>query len=158
MPKKAVRYVSLAASVILAVIIFTMSAQTAERSSASSGGVCAFILSVFDKDYRTMSEEEKLAKIEDISFVVRKCAHFTEYALLGFFLYGCFGTYGIKKLYAFLISFGCGALYSVSDEIHQHFVEGRSAQLSDVIIDSSGVLFGCAVMLLLMPLIIRRES
>ncbi|MBQ1935757.1 MAG: VanZ family protein, partial [Clostridia bacterium] len=30
--------------------------------------------------------------------------------------------------------------YAVTDEIHQHFVEGRSCELRDVLIDAAGAL------------------
>lgn len=40
------------------------------------------------------------------------------------------------------IAFFCGVFYACTDEFHQHFVKGRSAQLSDVLLDSGGVLLG----------------
>ena len=50
------------------------------------------------------------------------------------------------------LSLGAGALYAVSDEIHQIFVPGRSCQAFDVLIDSSGVLTGTIIMLLFLVL------
>ena len=41
-----------------------------------------------------------------------------------------------------LIAWGAAVLYSVTDEIHQMFVPGRSCELRDVAIDSCGVATG----------------
>jgi len=37
-------------------------------------------------------------------------------------------------------------LYSASDEIHQAFVPGRTARISDVMIDTAGGAFGLGVL------------
>ena len=63
------------------------------------------------------------------------------YAVLGFFSFQAVITYEkIPLLLRAVISFLIGSLYSVSDEYHQTFIEGRSGELRDVVIDSSGVL------------------
>ena len=38
-----------------------------------------------------------------------------------------------------------GALYAVSDEVHQHFVRGRHAAWYDVVIDTVGVTIGVVI-------------
>ena len=40
------------------------------------------------------------------------------------------------------IALGLAALYAISDEVHQHFVEGRHAAALDVLIDATGALVG----------------
>ena len=78
--------------------------------------------------------------------LLRKIAHFCEFAALGFFTAGGFRfTLKNAKFYYPLIA--C-ALYAVSDEIHQFFVPGRACRIFDVFIDSCGALFGIAVFLL----------
>ena len=69
--------------------------------------------------------------------VLRKCAHVTEYAILGFLLLRAIG----RELPALLL----GVLYAASDEFHQHFVHGRHASPIDVLIDSVGLLIGIFV-------------
>jgi VanZ family protein len=66
--------------------------------------------------------------------ILRKCAHVTEYAILGLLLMRALG----REAPAFL----AGVAYAVTDEIHQHFVAGRHASPIDVAIDSTGVLIG----------------
>jgi VanZ family protein len=69
--------------------------------------------------------------------ILRKCAHVTEYAILGALLLRALG----REPVAFL----AGVAYAVTDEIHQHFVSGRHASPVDVAIDSVGVLLGVLV-------------
>jgi VanZ family protein len=66
--------------------------------------------------------------------LLRKAAHMTEYAILGALLVRALG----RELPAFL----AGVAYAVTDEIHQHFVEGRHAAAIDVALDSVGVALG----------------
>ena len=66
--------------------------------------------------------------------VLRKCAHVTEYAILGALLLRALG----RELPAFLAA----VAYAATDEIHQHFVRGRHASPIDVAIDAAGVALG----------------
>jgi VanZ family protein len=66
--------------------------------------------------------------------LLRKAAHMTEYAILGALLLRALG----RELPALL----AGVAYAVTDEIHQHFVEGRHASAVDVALDSVGVAVG----------------
>jgi VanZ family protein len=69
--------------------------------------------------------------------VLRKCAHVTEYAILGVLLVRAAGRPGAAVV--------LGALYAVSDEVHQHFVRGRHGAWYDVAIDTVGVTLGVLV-------------
>ncbi len=71
---------------------------------------------------------------------IRKAAHMTEYAIL-FLLsrWAAFGTTGSTNLRAWLPVL-LSVAYACTDEFHQSFVPGRSAQFSDVLVDSTGVL------------------
>src|ERR671937_2738942 len=66
--------------------------------------------------------------------VLRKCAHVTEYAVLGALLY--------RALEGELPAFAAGVAYASTDELHQHFVRGRHASPLDVGIDAVGVALG----------------
>ena len=67
-------------------------------------------------------------------YVLRKCAHVTEFAILGALLLRALG----REVPAFLAALA----YAVTDEVHQHFVRGRHASPIDVAIDAVGVAFG----------------
>ena len=66
--------------------------------------------------------------------VLRKIAHAFEYAVLGALL--------VRALRDELPALGAGVAYAASDELHQHFVEGRVGAPLDVLIDSVGVAIG----------------
>jgi VanZ like family len=66
--------------------------------------------------------------------VLRKLAHFCEYAILGALLLRALG----RETHAV----AAGVAYAATDELHQHFVAGRHAAFRDVAIDAAGVLAG----------------
>jgi VanZ family protein len=69
--------------------------------------------------------------------VLRKLAHATEYAVLGALL--------LRAVRDELPALALGVAYAASDEVHQHFVEGRHAAPLDVLIDAVGVTLGVVV-------------
>ena len=73
--------------------------------------------------------------------LLRKLAHAGEYAVLGALLLRATGRAGLAV--------ALGALYAVSDEIHQTFVPGRAGSPVDVGIDTLGIVCGVAVWQLL---------
>ena len=66
--------------------------------------------------------------------VLRKCAHVTEYGVLGALLYRAFEREAP--------ALAAGIAYAATDELHQHFVRGRHASPVDVGIDAVGVALG----------------
>ncbi|MGO9449958.1 MAG: VanZ family protein [Candidatus Binataceae bacterium] len=71
-----------------------------------------------------------------MSLLVRKAAHFTEYAILFWLLVR--GPLKGRPFAAMAICIG----YALLDEGHQTFVPGRIASLHDVALDSTGAMFG----------------
>lgn len=141
--KKSIRFIAFAFSLAIMVFVFIMSAQNATESSATSGSFIRFLAPLLNGKFDIMSEAEQIAYISSLQHFVRKAAHFSVYTALGFFLsIGTF-TFSIEKIYLrAAIGFAVGAMYAVCDEIHQSFIPGRSGELRDVLIDSSGVLLG----------------
>lgn len=66
--------------------------------------------------------------------VLRKLGHITEYAVLGALL--------ARALPRPRPAFVLGMAYAASDELHQHFVPGRTGKPLDVAIDAVGILVG----------------
>jgi VanZ family protein len=84
-------------------------------------------------------------------FILGKGAHVTEFAVLFLLLYRAMANYSLEKpagreacqkasKKALLWAFVATILYAAFDEFHQFFVAGRVASLTDVAIDSLGVL------------------
>jgi VanZ family protein len=70
-------------------------------------------------------------------YVLRKCAHMTEYAILAILL--------VRATASYAWAFPLAVAYAATDELHQHFVRGRHASPLDVAIDAVGALIGLAV-------------
>ena len=83
-----------------------------------------------------------------IHFIMRKVAHFTEYAILAYLAARAFRTSprsAISRRWC-LISLGLIVVYALLDEYHQSFVPSRTASIFDSFIDMSG---GIAMLLFL---------
>lgn len=119
-------------------IIFWLSSRTAEESSAQSSTVLQWLISIFGDNFFT-------------TFIVRKSAHCLEFTgLCVLFNLALFRT---KKKRMPLLSIVLTSLYAVSDEVHQLFVEGRSCQFTDWVIDSFGAILGSIGFLILYAII-----
>ncbi len=77
-----------------------------------------------------------------MTLLVRKCAHFSEYALLGFLTHGLRSSLPRESLLPFGLSVVWAMLAPCLDETIQLFVPGRAGLVTDVLIDLGGVLVG----------------
>jgi VanZ family protein len=132
------------------VFIFLNSAQVSDISTSYSRDFTRWILQHFVKGFDALDSSGQQSMIEKVNVVIRKCAHFTEYTILGFVITMLFFQYprlnklGGKML---IISILFCMLYAVTDEVHQLFVSGRSGKVLDVLIDTSGSAFGSVLAL-----------
>ena len=147
-----------AAVVLWMSFIFTMSAQPAEESKQTSGGVAELILRVVVPDFDGLSREEQAEMIESIQYFVRKGAHFCGYALLGILLFTAFSCHFEKLTLLVILSLSASALYAASDELHQRFIPGRSGEFADVLLDSTGALLGIMICLAVTFLWRRKKA
>lgn len=129
------RIIYLILVVIWMIIVFSFSNQNGVKSQGSSDIITDKIIEISD-DYFALD----IKSSEDmISFAVRKLAHFSIYFLGGILIYNFINTFSINKKYIIIFSIVLGAVYACTDELHQLFIDGRSAQMMDVFIDSCGV-------------------
>jgi VanZ family protein len=75
-------------------------------------------------------------------FKYDKLLHLAEYYVLGFLLVRAFATSHAPFLARRPVLAACvvGTLYGLSDEFHQYFVPGRSADVMDFLFDAAGVI------------------
>lgn len=128
--------------------IFCFSAQPSEQSSDVSRGVVEHVLEKSVPGYNELPQTQKTDLIKKYHKITRKFAHFFLYTLFGILTSALVLLYNIKGYSFFAITLGSGFLYACSDEVHQRFVPGRSAQFSDVALDTSGVAAGLLLVLL----------
>ena len=126
--------------------IFSNSMAVADVSSVSSGRVLQLLQAVL----RRLGHPALAQRLT--MHIVRKMAHFCEYTLEGFLLMLCMRVYSRRPLRHITVPMLAGVLTALTAETIQLFSEGRSSQVTDVWLDSAGVLAGILAALLLMGL------
>jgi len=157
-----VRTVTTLMTAAVMVMIFLFSMENAEKSDKRSGVISQTVVEVIHPEYADLKPEQQKHIFDSVQHVVRKCAHFTEYMILGFMIRLCLeswiGHRMKKSRWLVLIGFGAGAAYACSDEIHQLAIDGRSGQMKDVFVDCAGVLAGVAIGTVVVNLVNRRNA
>lgn len=130
------------------ITIFILSAQTAPQSNKVSCCVTEIIVKIMPSMKKACTEEKRIAA-KQLEKTVRKLAHFFLFFLLGIFLMSAlfYKTQVISKNLVILFFAICLA-NAISDEVHQFFVDGRCFQISDILIDMSGAVFGGGLIVL----------
>ena len=126
--------------------IFSNSMAVADVSSVSSGRVLQLLQAVL----RRLGHPALAQRLT--MHIVRKMAHFCEYTLEGFLLMLCMRVYSRHPLRHITVPMLAGVLTALTDETIQLFSQGRSSQVTDVWLDSAGVLAGILTALVLMAL------
>ena len=144
-------------TVIWCVVIYRFSAQTAAESIQTSDDVIITVSEVVVPDFDKMTEPEKQSFVDKLTNVVRKSAHFLEYAVLGALLFQ-FYSFASSGLYRFTLAQYSASFYACSDELHQYAVSGRGCQFVDVLIDSSGALLAITVSALITALAVHIRN
>lgn len=155
--KYGIRIILIIMIIVNCLVIFKFSAQGAEMSNGSSGKVVNKIVEILPQA-KNLSDNEKEELKEKITTPVRKMAHFSIYTCLGLLAYLCSKTFEGTEKKRLIGSWGFGTLYACTDEFHQLFVEGRSGEIKDVIIDSTGVLFGILIAHIIIKIINKLKS
>ncbi len=125
-------------------LILSYSSAPAAKSAAESGSVSKKITKALDYVFKSKKFSTNKKLVSKIHRFIRKVAHFVIYFILGFlmimFFYIASGNDIRKALVVTLFVCMAGAAL---DEMSQLFVEGRSGQIKDVILDFCGVCGGC---------------
>ena len=152
-------WLTLAAVLLVAGTIFFFSSQSSDDSSELSNAIIEPPLTLFEPEYPTMPPAQKASLLADVSFVVRKLAHFSIFALLGFCLMAhvTLVRWGKSRRVSGAIAWLAAVLYACSDELHQMYAIGRSPELRDVCIDSGGALCGILLMAACSALAIKKR-
>lgn len=128
-------------------IIFGFSSQDGEKSGSLSRRITEKIATLIPQ----IQEKSKLEKeniMNTMESIIRKMAHFSIYTVVGLLLMALVSTYNIKEKNRLIITLTTGIIYASSDEIHQSFVPGRSPMITDIVIDTMGVILGILLIIL----------
>ena len=126
--------------------IFSNSMAVATVSTGASGRVLALMRRVL----RHLGHPALADRLT--MHIVRKMAHFCEYTLEGFLLMLCMRVYSSHPMRHITVPMLGGVFTALTDETIQLFSDGRSSQVTDVWLDSAGVLAGILAALVLLAL------
>jgi len=130
------------------VTIFKFSSEDGKKSKSTSRKVTEIIMNNIEK-YKNLEGKERQKEMQRIEKIVRKAAHFSIYTMVGFSVMAFLSTFDIKKRNRVLGTILVGVIYAASDEIHQSFTPGRSPLVTDVGIDTMGVILGIVLVSLI---------
>lgn len=128
-------------AILVCLLIFSLSHQPGTVSYELSGKITDKTAAITNMPVNDANDSFPF--IYTLEFMYRKGAHIGLYFLLGTFVNlfimeifqekGCNG-----KTKGFFLTILFCLLYAISDEIHQHFIAGRTATITDVLFDSIG--------------------
>ena len=125
------------------VVIFSFSLQPGEVSGSLSGSFLNKVLEWFALGVFEKLEEMPQEQLDMWHMILRKCAHFTEFAVLG--VLSSLTLLQTKVSRRVLMTMVFCLAVAVMDEILQLFVDGRAGRFVDVMIDGTGALSGIGV-------------
>ena len=132
------RFIFITITLIWTAVIFSFSLQSGEVSGDLSGSVLEALLGFFMPGVLESPE-----KLELFHLILRKCAQFTEFMILG--VLSSIALKYMKVGCKSIIGLGYCMLIASLDETLQLFVSGRAGRVQDALIDSAGALVGVLV-------------
>lgn len=136
--------------IIWASVIFFMSSMDTNESNSKSKTV---INDIVEKSVETTnelgitnkqpSESNKKKVIDKLNQPLRKVAHASEYFIFTILILIALKNSGVKGNKRFIIALVICFIYACTDEYHQTFVNGRTGQFSDTLIDTFGGFISC---------------
>lgn len=158
MKKQAAKYLLWLPAAAVMCMIFCFSHMKAGASSYLSGGITECVLTFFGTHGAAWLLDSPKA-FDTAEYLIRKCAHASEYALLGVtFVIPLKFHVGLAGKKLACVSVLAAIVYACTDEIHQLFITGRSGQLSDVGIDSLGACIGVLLCMLILQIVHRYKG
>lgn len=147
------KYINVLLALLWCILIFCLSHQDASLSSETSSSFTDGMIYIVENV--TNSEIDNEGIIENSMNLIRKSAHFFIYLVLGALTINALKEYNVRRLVFYSIAF-C-FLYSITDEVHQLFMGGRSGQVSDVFLDTIGSTVGVIGYLMIYIKLLKKK-
>lgn len=151
--------------IIWASLIFIMSSMDTNESNGKSKTI---INDVVEKSVETTNglgiidkhpSKNKMNKvIEKLNYPLRKAAHASEYFIFTILILTALKNSGVNGNKKFIIALVICFIYACTDEYHQTFVNGRTGQFSDTLIDTFGGFISCLMYIFMMKKIRLERS
>jgi VanZ family protein len=130
-------------AIIVVILICSFTSQNTTVSNATSKKI-AKVIEDFASNFFPVNHEAVFWR-KTLNLIVRKIAHFTEYMVLGIFVFALIGITLNSYRRSVKFTFAGCTLLAMTDEFRQLFVAGRTARLSDVLIDITGAALGITI-------------
>ncbi len=152
-------------SLLWMLMIFRFSSDNGTESGALSGKILKKLLRLLYPDWAEKTALQQNRIIDRFHLLFRKLGHFSEYLVLGVFFRITWALITSRLIKSrqkhpardILLPAFLAFLYACSDEYHQRFVQGRSGEFRDVMIDFSGACTGILTVSLILYLRQRRH-
>ena len=154
--KKRASWVLWCLAALCAGMIFAFSSQAGPSSLQTSGRVVQWILPLTMRNYEQLPPAKRQEIAQRYQYLVRKGAHFLEFALLGLLVRLALGRRSRRGSSACVWLGATG--YAALDEFHQLLIGSRSAMWQDVCPDSLGALTGVTVAAGIMAVLRRSKT
>jgi len=124
------------------VVIFSASGDSASMAHSSH---------IFEPVMHWLFPRLAQARVEEIHYLFRKGMHMAEFSILALLLWLAIRRSHITEDHRWRwsqagLSLAIVLLYAASDEFHQTFVSGRTGQVSDVMVDTTGGIIGLGLL------------
>lgn len=133
-------------------VIFGFSSTEGKKSSTQSRGITEKVVRVIDHDYEMPEKVEPKSRDSFYDSITRKTAHVFAYAALSFLmLLTVRSLTGTSKghFFAAKLAVPLCVLLAIGDEYNQTLTEGRSGRVTDVFIDTVGIIIGVCLCIVL---------
>ena len=121
-------------------IIFLLSNFNGEESAKQSGFVTEAIANAIEIVNPKITYSNKIILIQKLQYPVRKIAHVTEYFILSLLVSLLLKEYNLSVKNIITITLIICIISASTDEIHQLLISKRSGKITDVLIDSIGII------------------
>jgi VanZ family protein len=106
------------------------------QSSLFTGANTAKVIQHIAQYFGLEGTNDHSDSVFSFNFIIRKFAHLSAFGFLAFLVWKALFPHRFAYVGAWIFA----VLYAASDEWHQSFRPGRTAQFSDVLIDAAGAL------------------
>lgn len=139
-------------------VIFIFSSMSGEESNAESKKIIKHVVEektvdtsaeVTNSNNQNIVTKQKKSNaidniIDQLNKILRKFAHASIYFVLSIFVMNfIFQIKQDRKFIYYIIAIFVCLVYACTDEFHQLYVDGRTGQFSDTLIDTAGAGIGC---------------
>ena len=167
--RKILKIISTIFALVWMITVFIFSSQDGTQTLNTSGAFIQVIDSTLNNVESNNTNKTDTVNTQDnnnkkynysqeLQTFVRKNAHYFLYTVGGIILSVFFYAFlkNNKKIYAFAIL--TGMIYAMSDEFHQRFVAGRTSRITDVGIDTLGVITGTILFMIFVNILIKSRK